>query len=132
MVTTRKNNFERFQVGVLNPELVPTQMDVVIGDRCFELKFIKETPLPAEQPQSMDVRDGKRMVLMVIRISPRNTESIMTVMGKELQVLGSPPVHPILVFKVVVPAINFWRMMPLIWMTLRERLTLVTSKDCHR
>lgn len=30
MITTRKNKFGRFQVAVLNPHLVPNNMDVVI------------------------------------------------------------------------------------------------------
>lgn len=39
MVTTRKNTFCHFKVVVLNPNIVPTQMDVVIGSRLFELQF---------------------------------------------------------------------------------------------
>lgn len=42
MVSTRKNDFGRFEVAVLNPSLIPTQMDVVIGTRWFELKFVVE------------------------------------------------------------------------------------------
>jgi hypothetical protein len=39
METTRKNNFGRVLVAVLNPSLIPEQLDVVIGDHYFELKF---------------------------------------------------------------------------------------------
>lgn len=39
MITTRRNSFGRFEVAVLNPTIVPTEMDVVIGTRWFELKF---------------------------------------------------------------------------------------------
>jgi hypothetical protein len=39
MITTRKNKFWRFQIVVLNPNIVPTRMDVVIGARFFELEF---------------------------------------------------------------------------------------------
>ncbi|TVU42878.1 hypothetical protein EJB05_09301, partial [Eragrostis curvula] len=39
MVTTRKNSFGRFKVVVMDPNIVPTQMDVVIGSRFFELQF---------------------------------------------------------------------------------------------
>ncbi|CAN6275168.1 unnamed protein product [Urochloa humidicola] len=42
MVTTRKNNFGRFKVAVLNPTLVPNKMDCVIGTRFFELRFAIE------------------------------------------------------------------------------------------
>lgn len=39
MKTTRKNEFGRFFVAVLNPKLIPKMIDVVIGDHYFELKF---------------------------------------------------------------------------------------------
>lgn len=39
MITTRKNNFGRFEVAVLNPNIIPSKMDVVIGTRFFELDF---------------------------------------------------------------------------------------------
>jgi hypothetical protein len=42
MKTTRKNNFGRILVAVLDPNLVPTKLDVVIGDHYFELRFEKE------------------------------------------------------------------------------------------
>lgn len=42
MISARRSNFGRFQVGVLDPALVPTQMDVVICKRYLELKFVIE------------------------------------------------------------------------------------------
>ena len=42
MVTTRKNDFGRILVAVLDPTLLPSRMDVVIGDHYFVLKIEKE------------------------------------------------------------------------------------------
>lgn len=42
MKTTRKNDFGRICVAVLDPKLLPKELDVVIGDRYFELKFVIE------------------------------------------------------------------------------------------
>jgi hypothetical protein len=39
METTRKSDFGRVLVAVLNPGLILTQLDVVIGDHYFELEF---------------------------------------------------------------------------------------------
>jgi hypothetical protein len=39
METTRKNDFGRVLVAVLNPSLIPEKLDVVIGDHYFELDF---------------------------------------------------------------------------------------------
>ncbi|KAL6639694.1 hypothetical protein ACP70R_022516 [Stipagrostis hirtigluma subsp. patula] len=39
MKTTRANKFGRFCVAVLEPEIVPDKMDVIIGNRFFQLKF---------------------------------------------------------------------------------------------
>jgi hypothetical protein len=39
METTRKNNFGRVLVAVLNPSLIPKELDVVIADHYFELQF---------------------------------------------------------------------------------------------
>ncbi|KAF0908416.1 hypothetical protein E2562_025086 [Oryza meyeriana var. granulata] len=43
MVTTRKSDFGRILVAVLDPALILVSMDVVIGDHYFELKILKET-----------------------------------------------------------------------------------------
>lgn len=42
MKTTRKNNFDRILVVVLDCKLIPTQLDTVIGAHYFELKFTVE------------------------------------------------------------------------------------------
>jgi hypothetical protein len=39
METTRKSDFGHILVAVLNPSLIPEQLDVVIGDHYFELDF---------------------------------------------------------------------------------------------
>ena len=39
MVTTRASNFGRFAVAVLEPEAIPTKLDVMIGNRYFQLIF---------------------------------------------------------------------------------------------
>src|SRR6266498_5897241 len=39
MVMTCANKFGRFAVAVLEPELIPKKMDVIIGNRFFELVF---------------------------------------------------------------------------------------------
>ncbi|TVU20826.1 hypothetical protein EJB05_30423, partial [Eragrostis curvula] len=56
MITTRKNTFGRYKISCLNPAIVPTQMDVVIGTRFFELQFEIEptdnntaAPVPARK-----------------------------------------------------------------------------------
>ena len=39
METTRKSDFGRIFVAVLNPKLIPASLDVVVGDHYFELCF---------------------------------------------------------------------------------------------
>jgi hypothetical protein len=39
METTRKNEFGRILVVVLDPKLIPRKLDVVIGDHYFDLEF---------------------------------------------------------------------------------------------
>lgn len=39
MKTTRKSDFGRIFVAVLDPTIIPRKLDVVIGDHYFELKF---------------------------------------------------------------------------------------------
>jgi hypothetical protein len=39
MEETRKNNYGRVQIAVLNPALIPAHLDVVIADHYFELEF---------------------------------------------------------------------------------------------
>jgi hypothetical protein len=46
MVTTRASSFGRFAVAVLEPEAIPTKLDVIIGSRYFGLLFEVEPYLP--------------------------------------------------------------------------------------
>jgi hypothetical protein len=46
MVTTRASNFGRFAVAVLEPKAIPTKLDVIIGNRYFQLIFEVEPYLP--------------------------------------------------------------------------------------
>ena len=46
MVTTRASNFGRFAVAVLEPEAIPTRLDVIIGNRYFQLIFEVEPYVP--------------------------------------------------------------------------------------
>lgn len=39
MKTTRKSEFGRVFIAVLNPRIIPKNLDIVIGDHYFELKF---------------------------------------------------------------------------------------------
>jgi hypothetical protein len=39
MVTTRASNFGWFAVAVLEPDAIPTKLDVIIGNRYFQLLF---------------------------------------------------------------------------------------------
>lgn len=58
MITTRKSNFGRFKVAVLDPALVPNRMDCVIGTRFFELNFEVEPYDPALNRSIFDKRDN--------------------------------------------------------------------------
>ncbi|CAN6181030.1 unnamed protein product [Urochloa humidicola] len=61
MITTRKSNFGRFKVAVLNPTIVPNRMDCVIGTRFFELRFVIEpfiTDSGTAEPKKKDRQDG--------------------------------------------------------------------------
>jgi hypothetical protein len=46
MVTTRANNFGWFAVAVLEPDAISTKLDVIIGNRYFQLTFAVEPFLP--------------------------------------------------------------------------------------
>jgi hypothetical protein len=58
MITTRKNKFGRFQIAVLNPNIVPTRMDVVIGAQFFELEFKIERYEPTPGAATFLKRSG--------------------------------------------------------------------------
>jgi hypothetical protein len=46
MVTTGPSSFGRFAVAVLEPEAIPAKLDVIIGNRYFQLRFEVEPYLP--------------------------------------------------------------------------------------
>ena len=46
MVTTRASNFGRFAVAVLEPEAIPTKLDVIISNIYFQLIFEVEPFAP--------------------------------------------------------------------------------------
>jgi hypothetical protein len=46
MMTTRASNFGRFAVAMLEPKAIPTKLDVIIGNRYFQLIFEVEPFLP--------------------------------------------------------------------------------------
>jgi hypothetical protein len=55
METTRKSDFGRVLVAVLNPGLIPTQLDVVIGNHYVELEFEVEKRGFDENGKEVDV-----------------------------------------------------------------------------
>jgi hypothetical protein len=67
METTRKSDFGRVLVAVLNLGLIPTQLDVVIGDHYSELEFEVERrgfdengeEVDVEWPVEMEESDGE-------------------------------------------------------------------------
>jgi hypothetical protein len=52
---TKKNGRARLKVGVLNPDLIPDLVDVVIGDFVYELQFRIEKDMPDGEPQVIDM-----------------------------------------------------------------------------
>jgi len=58
MITTRKNKFGRFKVAVLNPAIVPTRMDCVIGTLFFELQFEIEPFVPWGETTESGTKEG--------------------------------------------------------------------------
>ncbi|KAG2599979.1 hypothetical protein PVAP13_5KG483000 [Panicum virgatum] len=63
METTRKSDFGRIFVAVLNPKLIPASLDVVVGDHYFELGFEVEK-IGVDETGKMQFLSGvgKRMV----------------------------------------------------------------------
>lgn len=55
METTRKNEFGRIMVAVLDPKLIPKKLDVVIGDHYFDLEFEVETRGYDENGEEVDI-----------------------------------------------------------------------------
>ena len=60
METTRKNEFGRILVAVLDPKLIPRMLDVVIGDHYFDLEFEVEKRGFDEKGEEVEVEwDGR-------------------------------------------------------------------------
>jgi hypothetical protein len=57
MVFTRKFDICRLQVLVMSPNLIPHAVNVVIGDKLYELKFRVEQNLIGSSPQPMEMDD---------------------------------------------------------------------------
>jgi hypothetical protein len=57
MVFTRKFDICRLQVLVMSPNLIPHAVNVVIGDKLYELKFrVEQNPI-GSSPQPMEMDD---------------------------------------------------------------------------
>jgi hypothetical protein len=57
MIFTRQCNRARLQVLVLDPALIPTSIDVVIGDNIYELHFKVEPDEMRDNPRLLDMED---------------------------------------------------------------------------
>jgi hypothetical protein len=55
MVFTRRFDICHLQVLLINPNLVPQPVNVVIGDNLYELKFCVELNLNGSNPQLMEM-----------------------------------------------------------------------------
>jgi hypothetical protein len=59
METTRKNEFGRILVVVLDPKLIPRKLDVVIGDHYFDLEFeVEKRGLDENRKEAIIEWDG--------------------------------------------------------------------------
>jgi hypothetical protein len=52
---TKKFGRARMKVAVLDPDLIPNLVDVVIGDFVYELQFRVEIDMPDGEPQVIDM-----------------------------------------------------------------------------
>ena len=59
MVFTQKFDRARLQVEVLDLNLIPQYVDVVIGDYIYEMKFKVELAVDGDQPLPMDMDDSR-------------------------------------------------------------------------
>lgn len=55
---TRRHDICRLQVLMLDPNLIPNAIDVVIGDFLYELRFRVEANMDVDNPQPMDMDYG--------------------------------------------------------------------------
>jgi hypothetical protein len=61
-------------VAVLDLNLIPQVVDVVIGDYLYELKFRVESEAEGDQPLPMDMDHSGKMMMMNFRIKTRITK----------------------------------------------------------
>ena len=54
-IFTKNTGRPRMKVAVLDPKLIPTYVDVVIGDFIYELQFVVEVESPTGEPQLVDM-----------------------------------------------------------------------------
>uniref|UniRef100_C6JRR7 DUF4283 domain-containing protein n=1 Tax=Sorghum bicolor TaxID=4558 RepID=C6JRR7_SORBI len=54
-IFTKNTGRPRMKVAVLDPKLIPTYVDVVIGDFIYELQFAVEVESPTGEPQLVDM-----------------------------------------------------------------------------
>jgi hypothetical protein len=54
----RRHGIGQLQVLVMNPNLIPQMVNIVIGDSLYELKFRVETGMEAGEPHPMDTDDN--------------------------------------------------------------------------
>jgi hypothetical protein len=57
----RRHGIGRLQVLVMNPNLIPQMVNIVIGDSLYELKFRVEMGVEAGEPHPMDTDDNHPM-----------------------------------------------------------------------
>uniref|UniRef100_A0A0E0IHE6 DUF4283 domain-containing protein n=1 Tax=Oryza nivara TaxID=4536 RepID=A0A0E0IHE6_ORYNI len=60
MKMTRKNDFGRIFVAVLNPRIIPKNLDVVIGDHFFELEIVVEKMGFDENGEEVEIEQDDR------------------------------------------------------------------------
>jgi hypothetical protein len=58
MEFTRRHEISRLQVMVMNPNLIPQSVNIVIGDSLYELKFRVEMRVEAGVPHPMGMDDN--------------------------------------------------------------------------
>jgi hypothetical protein len=58
MVFTRRFDIARIPVMVINPNLIPQSVNMVIGENLYQLKFRVEANADENNPQSMDMDDN--------------------------------------------------------------------------
>jgi hypothetical protein len=82
MEFTRQHGISRVQVMVMNPNLIPHSVNIVIGDGFYELKFQVKMSTEEGNPQPMDMDDNQGVVALA-------TEIIMaSILTRSRRILG--------------------------------------------